>query len=91
MQLTFNSGHWDILNYTYSMSRDSSVGKATVYGLDVQEIFIFFITSIPADQWPRGLRHEVSLLARTLGSGDRIPLKAWMSVFVYSVFVLSCV
>jgi hypothetical protein len=42
-------------------------------------------------QWPRGLRHEPSSLAGTLGSWVRIPLKAWMSVGVYSVFVLFCV
>jgi hypothetical protein len=42
-------------------------------------------------QWPRGLRHELSSLSRTLGSWVRIPLKAWMSVCIYSVFVLSCV
>jgi hypothetical protein len=34
------------------------------------------------------LRHELSSLARTLGSWVPIPLKAWMSVCVYSVFVL---
>jgi hypothetical protein len=28
---------------------------------------------------------------RTLGSCVRIPLEAWMSVYVYSVFVLFCV
>jgi hypothetical protein len=39
-------------------------------------------------QWPRGLRHEPSSLARTLGSWVRIPLEVWMSVCVYSVFVL---
>jgi hypothetical protein len=33
----------------------------------------------------------MSSLARTLGSWVRIPLKAWMSVSVYSVFLLSCV
>jgi hypothetical protein len=33
-------------------------------------------------EWPRG---------QTLGSWVRIPLKAWMSVYVYFVFVLSCV
>jgi hypothetical protein len=38
--------------------------------------------------WPRGLRHELSSFARTLGSWFRIPLDAWMSVCVYSVFVL---
>jgi hypothetical protein len=39
-------------------------------------------------QWPRGLRHELSSNARTLGSWVRIAPKAWMSVCVYSVFVL---
>jgi hypothetical protein len=38
--------------------------------------------------WPRGLRHELSSHARTLGSWARIPLEAWMSGCVYSVFVL---
>jgi hypothetical protein len=33
-------------------------------------------------QWPRGLRHELSSLTRTLGSWFRIPLEAWMSVFI---------
>jgi hypothetical protein len=42
-------------------------------------------------QWPPCLRHELSSLARTLGSWDQIPVKAWMSVCVYSVFVLFCV
>jgi hypothetical protein len=42
-------------------------------------------------QWPRGIRHEMSSPAQTLGSWVRIPLKAWMFVWVYSVFVLSCV
>jgi hypothetical protein len=40
-------------------------------------------------QWPRGLRHEPSSPAQTLGSWVRIPLEAWISVCVYSVFVLS--
>jgi hypothetical protein len=42
-------------------------------------------------QWPRGLRHELSSPAQTLGSWVRIPLEAWMSGCVYSVFVLFCV
>jgi hypothetical protein len=42
-------------------------------------------------QRPRGLKHETSSPARTLGSWVRIPLTAWMSVCVYSVFVLFCV
>jgi hypothetical protein len=40
---------------------------------------------------PRGLRHEMSSPAQTLGSWVRIPLEALMSVRVSSVFVLSCV
>jgi hypothetical protein len=42
-------------------------------------------------QWPRRLRHELSSLAPTLGSWVEIPLKAWVSVCVYSVSVLFCV
>jgi hypothetical protein len=42
-------------------------------------------------QWPRGLRHKLSSLTRTLASWVRVPLKAWTSVCVYSVFVLFCV
>jgi hypothetical protein len=42
-------------------------------------------------QWPRGLGHEPSSPARTLGSWVRISVEAWMSVCVYSVFVLFCV
>jgi hypothetical protein len=40
-------------------------------------------------QWLRSHRHELSSLARTLGSWVRIPLKAWMSAFILSV--LFCV
>jgi hypothetical protein len=40
-------------------------------------------------QWPCGLRHEPSSPVRMLGSWIRIPVKAWMSVCVYSV--LFCV
>jgi hypothetical protein len=42
-------------------------------------------------QRPRLLTHKLSSPARTLGSWVRIPLEAWMSVCVYSVFVLLCV
>jgi hypothetical protein len=36
-------------------------------------------------QWQRGLRYELSSLARTLEPWVRIPLEAWMSVCVCSV------
>jgi hypothetical protein len=39
-------------------------------------------------QWSRGLRNEMSSPARMLGSWVRMPHEAWMSVCVYSVFVL---
>jgi hypothetical protein len=39
-------------------------------------------------QWPRGLKHELSSPAQTPGSWVRIPLKAWMSVYIYSVFTV---
>jgi hypothetical protein len=51
----------------------------------------FVVGNLRGSQWPCGLRHEMSSPARTLGSWVRIPLEAWMFVFVYSVFVLSCV
>jgi hypothetical protein len=46
---------------------------------------------ISQSQWPRHLRHELSLPTETLGSWVWIPLEAWMFVWIYSVFVLSCV
>jgi hypothetical protein len=42
-------------------------------------------------RWPRGLRHEPSSLTRRLGLWVQIPIEAWISVCVYSVFVLFCV
>jgi hypothetical protein len=41
-------------------------------------------------QWTRGLRHEPSSPARTLGSWVRIPLEVLMSVCVYSICVVQC-
>jgi hypothetical protein len=42
-------------------------------------------------QWPCGLKHKLSSPTKTLESWVRVRLEAWMSVCVYSVFVLSCV
>jgi hypothetical protein len=58
------------------------------FGLPCQSSFNQLLQS--RSDWPRGLRHEMSSLARTLGSWVRIPLKVWMSVWEYSV-VLFCV
>jgi hypothetical protein len=53
-------------------------------------VYIFNLTC--ADYSGRAvLRHEMSSLPRALGSWVRIPLKAWMFVCVYYMFVLSCV
>jgi hypothetical protein len=53
--------------------------------------FIHPYYALCRSQWPRGLRHEMTSPAWTLGSWVRIPLETWMFVCVYSVFVLSCV
>jgi hypothetical protein len=42
-------------------------------------------------QRPRGLRHKMLSPAQALGSLVRIPLEAWISLCLSSVFVLSCV
>jgi hypothetical protein len=44
-----------------------------------------------AEHSGRAVRHELFSFARTLRSLVRIPLRAWIFVCVYSVFVLSCV
>jgi hypothetical protein len=41
-------------------------------------------------RWPRGLRHELSSLARTLRSWVLIPLKIWMSVLCAYFLCLCC-
>jgi hypothetical protein len=48
-------------------------------------IFNAALSLFSRSQWTRGLRHEPSSPARTLGSWVRIPLKGWRSVCVYSV------
>jgi hypothetical protein len=48
----------------------------------------FSISNIRRSQWSRGLSHELSSLGQKLGSWVRIPFEAWMSVCIYSVFVL---
>jgi hypothetical protein len=59
--------------------------KAFIFGILVR------ILVIGRSRWLRGLRHELSSLARTLGSWVRIPFKGMdVCVCVYSVFVLSC-
>jgi hypothetical protein len=47
-------------------------------------VLLFYICR---SQWQCGLRHELSSLARMLGSWVRIPLDAWMSVCVFILCV----
>jgi hypothetical protein len=66
--------------------------ETKTHRLEICEVIVLCgLVKQSRSQRPRGLRHELSSLARMLGSWVRIPLKAWMSVCVYSVFVLSCV
>jgi hypothetical protein len=51
-------------------------------------VFVCSVSLTCRSQWPNGLRHEMSSPTRKLRSLVRIPLKAWMSLSVYSVFVL---
>jgi hypothetical protein len=56
-------------------------------------IYLFIYVSMYCDgqsQWPHSLRHELSLLAQTLGSWVRIPLKAWMSVLCAFILCFCC-
>jgi hypothetical protein len=41
--------------------------------------------------WSRSLRHVLYSPTQILRSWVRIPLEAWISVYVHSVFMLSCV
>jgi hypothetical protein len=55
------------------------------------KLFPMFIKFRCRIRWSPGLRQELSSLTRMLRSCVRILLKAWMSVCVYSLFVLFCV
>jgi hypothetical protein len=74
----------------YEPTIPESERAKTVHALDcVATLIISKLTNIKCrSQWPRGLRHELSSLARTVGSRIRIPLKTWMFVFVFILFVL---
>jgi hypothetical protein len=61
--------------------------------VDISRINYNIFISGPS-QWQRGLRHEPSSAARTLGSWVRIPLKAWMfgvCMRLFCVCVVLCV
>jgi hypothetical protein len=55
----------------------------------VRELGVFLAILVAGrSEWPRDLRHELSTLARTLGSWVQIPLEEWMSACLYSVSVM---
>jgi hypothetical protein len=59
-----------------------------VWGLKLTN-YVHLILFWGRSQWPRGLRHELSSLALTLGSLVQIPIKACISVCVYSVICVT--
>jgi hypothetical protein len=75
--------------YVWKVPRPISLPFFQLY-IFVTETIAISISFERQSEWPRGLRHELSPPAQTLGSWVRIPLKAWIFVCVYSVFVLSC-
>jgi hypothetical protein len=78
---------WELLNSCYGLTTNWSAP------------IVFFINfTVPKttgergrSQWPLGLRHELPSLPRTLVSWVRNPLKAWISVCVYSVLCVGSV
>jgi hypothetical protein len=74
----------------YSVLRTCLYRVSPFFTFLIFNCFLYF--NLFADHSGRcGLRHELSSLARTLGMWVRIPLKAWMSVYIYSVSVVLCV
>jgi hypothetical protein len=91
-----NREGWKVVNFI-SFQLVTSVSKTVLsvsdYGLHLDTFSYIQLRLVLTcrSQWPRGLSHELSSPAQTLGSWARIPLEARMSVCFYSVFVLSCV
>jgi hypothetical protein len=65
------------------VSKDNSLWRVNGRREGVIERFNYELKSCKADH---SLQHEMSSLARGMGSWVRIPLKAWMSLCVYCVF-----
>jgi hypothetical protein len=81
---------WRPANLTKGFPRLSSVHFTFIF-IRSSLIIVPFETvysELRRSQWPGGLQYEPSSPARTLGLWVRIPLKAWMSVYVYYVSVL---
>jgi hypothetical protein len=76
----------DSFFYNHSASYTKEVRQMFPHIPDFMQLTGLFCRS----QWPHGLRHKLSSFTRMLGSWLRIPLKAWMSVCVYSIWVVLC-
>jgi hypothetical protein len=68
----------------WAVMEDTYIAAALKYGKNFWRLIRFNCRT----QWPRGLRHELSSLSRTLGSWVWIPLKACMSVSVHCACVV---
>jgi hypothetical protein len=82
------------VNPNYLLIQNLSNVAWSRYGVFRLRILVNFVQDLriwSRSLCPRGLRHKLTSLDRTLGSWVRIPLTACMSVCVYSVFVLPCV
>jgi hypothetical protein len=79
--------YWFRILFSSVYSKDSCKVTANTYTVHL----FCVITAMSRSQWPPCLRHESSSPAQILGYWIRIPLEAWISVCVYSVFVLPCV
>jgi hypothetical protein len=70
----------ELINCRYTIDRKFKFTQQPFY-------YLIFKQCGGLSWWPRGLGHELSSLARTLGSWVRIPLKAWMSVYAFILCV----
>jgi hypothetical protein len=78
---------WMTINYcTFSRWHVLNIRLCVHFFFKIS-VFVFSNNQFCRSQWPRGLRHELPSLALKLGSWVRIPLKTWLSVYVFSVFV----
>jgi hypothetical protein len=68
-----------------------SVEHSTTLNIELRRIWQKVVMAENLLQCTRGLRHKPSSPARIVGSWVRIPFEAYISVCVYSVFVLFCV
>jgi hypothetical protein len=75
-------------HYSISRRKTTEISHSVIQrsNKDAYRLIFYLIYGLHRrSQWPRGLRHELSSLGRTLGSWVRIPLKAGMFAFILCV------